>query len=323
MNSWSQDNVTRESVPADGHASPTEPDDRRVMDALRHGMLAVDRFRVCWVDRNSVHCALHGTIGDHTHSADAGDQIVRIALDSGVLCVEAASSRLLCWRFDGPQSLTVEPMAGIRLTDVALWHAGARLCVVSAHQRTVVQCVYDGDEKVFASDIVAVGDRCVVLEDGTLWCWGPMADCNLGPECSAATCEDPVLFPLRPIREIDGTLGRCALSVDGEATCFGFPSQLGFGDGSEMSCRTRGVVRVVSPTPFVTVRVQPSAACGLTQSRELYCWGTFVHDALRSRGADWRYSALIARGVRAFDLYADYFRFRLCFVVDGGEMRCL
>lgn len=283
----------------------------------RHGLLAVDSNRVCWASEKNIYCASTAAPTAWSWVAQMGSDIVRLEMGLASLCAQDVTTRMTCWR-TLPHSVGVEPVPSLQRSDVTLWSADMHLCLTETVQPNRVVCLNE-DPIAFPIPITELGDMCAVLDDQSLWCWGPSADCNLGPHCLVARCP-PVRVPL-PAVEVSGSLGRCAVLATDEVACFGFSPEIGFGEVYD-TCATRGGVYIRLPARVADLRVAPAAACALTVDDDLYCWGSRIHEPLRSRGANWDQAVLVGVGIQAFDLHADYYHFALCFASTAGGIEC-
>lgn len=116
---------------------------------------------------------------------------------------------------------------------------------------------------------------CAVATDGTAWCWGKNATGQLGDgTTSDRYLPVPVAAPGQVFDAIAANeYHTCALTVDGQAWCWGLndTGQLGIG----LATHTEPVPVPVSMPglAFATIALGISHTCGLTDAGNVWCWG--------------------------------------------------
>ena len=126
---------------------------------------------------------------------------------------------------------------------------------------------------------------CGITGRGELYCWGLSSNGALGPATDLLDCSDrygyyvkcsPVPILSSDLRAVAITAGgehTCALDATGTAFCWGanYAGQAGTGSEAELL--------VLAPTPvagghqFTEIVAGTAHTCGITASRDAYCWG--------------------------------------------------
>ncbi len=113
-------------------------------------------------------------------------------------------------------------------------------------------------------------DQCVILLDGTLWCWGNNASGALGRGAVGGSYSQPAPVTVLPSGSTVAQAGTgfdytCALtSNDHQVRCWG-TGQAGSGNGS--------AVQVQLPADAVELSVGEANACARVIGNDVYCWG--------------------------------------------------
>jgi alpha-tubulin suppressor-like RCC1 family protein/serine/threonine protein kinase len=114
---------------------------------------------------------------------------------------------------------------------------------------------------------------CGVATDGSAWCWGSDANGQLGDAVDSGDSSTPVRVRSgRRFASIAaGAVHSCALTVDGDAWCWG--SNVYGQLGNDSNSNSALPVRVAGGHAFVTLRAFGSHNCGVTSAGETFCWG--------------------------------------------------
>jgi alpha-tubulin suppressor-like RCC1 family protein len=119
---------------------------------------------------------------------------------------------------------------------------------------------------------------CGLTSDGTAWCWGrnvegqlgaPSAESCAGVSCAMAAVEVTGGLHFRSIEAGNGHT--CAVTLGGEAFCWGLNSWGQLGDGTRTG--TVAPVRAAPGLTFSSVSLDHLQTCGVTTSGDVYCWG--------------------------------------------------
>ncbi len=134
---------------------------------------------------------------------------------------------------------------------------------------------------------------CGVLLDGRGVCWGVNNQQQLGTEtdgrCEALGTGFPDAPCSRVPLEVDGgyrfaslsasAFHSCAVTVDGEAVCWGANNVGQLGDGTVWQ-GAKGPSLVVGDLQFTAVAAGSDHSCGVTRDQAIYCWGMNVFGQL-------------------------------------------
>jgi alpha-tubulin suppressor-like RCC1 family protein len=167
------------------------------------------------------------------------------------------------------------------------------------------QVVAIGDDEVAAqapllhfdrpatSVVAGDGHTCVILEGGSVRCWGRNQDGQLGlglvsadQRGAADTWNTDVDLGGKARMLAAGDDHTCALLTSGEVTCWGDGSagQLGYGStkdvGKNESPREAGVVEVVDHRPALAIACGGAHTCALFAEGDFQCWGQGKEGAL-------------------------------------------
>lgn len=106
---------------------------------------------------------------------------------------------------------------------------------------------------------------CATLQDGSVWCWGELAD-------GRGAAEPEAIKGLERTRSttLGGHFG-CALREDGSVWCWGGNKDGVLGDGSNVDRLHPGPVQNLARV--VEISAGQRHVCAVTEDRALYCWG--------------------------------------------------
>jgi alpha-tubulin suppressor-like RCC1 family protein len=177
---------------------------------------------------------------------------------------------------------------------------------------------------------------CVVVSDGTTYCWGTNEYGELGSTGAMETCEflsvernsctgtpQQVNTTLKFVA-LSGSLGHgltCGLTAQGVAYCWGFGLWGQLGNGQLSNSATP--VAVAGGLQFESIRVgsDGTGVCATTITTDLYCWGAL--GLLYANGQRFATSSVprlvdSALGFISFDLGQDH----ACGVTASGQAYC-
>ena len=153
----------------------------------------------------------------------------------------------------------------------------------------------------FTSMGVGSGHGCGLVADGTAYCWGSGMVAQLGTEEPTSRCEIvnadikgsvyrgtyrcsphpvPVGGGLRFTEISVGSDRTCGVTSDGSVYCWGGSYAVNYDFGPPPPSFVLAPVRVQSPVPLRSVRVNGLVACGLSEAGAAYCWGSNTFGAL-------------------------------------------
>ena len=180
---------------------------------------------------------------------------------------------------------------------------------------------------------------CVLLHDGSIWCWGNDSSGQLGiPAASDETCEGAFLCHPAPIKvpglttkmvQVSaGSDSTCALDTNGGVWCWGLNDSLQLGRPSAaMSNIDRTPVKIPGLPPFAQVSTGYRSACARVKGGSaVYCWGSNESGALGNGLVEGKPGG-VAPGVVAsltgtlVDVSSS-FGGHACALNDAGQMWC-
>ncbi len=226
------------------------------------GVAVAETFACAWNVRGEVWCwgaNDSGQLGDSTlvsraepHRVHARVAAAHVGVSSdGYACLLSTEGRAYCWgsgrdgqlgqgRTDGP-ILVPTPVAG---------------------------------EHQFKSISVGPDSHvCAIDGNGAVWCWGD----NGSGQVSASTTQGNVHMPTRIDAEqrfdqvASGNSFTCALSVGGQASCWGYNRDASLGVGDTAAHSSVQLVRTTEK--FLSISAGFRWTCGTTSSLHLVCWG--------------------------------------------------
>jgi alpha-tubulin suppressor-like RCC1 family protein len=172
-----------------------------------------------------------------------------------------------------------------------------------------------GSGMTFYALSVGVVSACGIASSSrSLYCWGSYGDNQH---------LTPVLFnDDHKFKDLSGGVASgCALTVEGDAYCWGEGTDGELGDGLNAPSATP--VQVVGGHTFASIGVGGGFACGLTTQRDAYCWGINDGGQLGSGSAEQKSSAtpVLVTGQHHFtslSVGADH----VCALDPAGEAWC-
>lgn len=277
----------------DGSTTPRGfPGPVTMPDATRFTEIGVGEFHVCALDtdgtpwcwgRNRQRQLGDGTREDRAVPARAGlppgMTFSAISVGGYHTCGLATDRSVWCWGYNA----SAQAGAGReRLTSLAKVPLPTSLAVV---------------------EIAAGGyHTCALAADGATWCWGSNSWGQLGDGAPGQYRRRPYVR-VRPV-EVNmpqgvrfshitayggggGNEHTCALTSEGAAWCWGFPSTLG--DGTDYNTQGGGPswpVEVAMPPQvvFASIDAGGSHTCALTAAGSAWCWGYVTNGALGNVG---------------------------------------
>jgi alpha-tubulin suppressor-like RCC1 family protein len=123
--------------------------------------------------------------------------------------------------------------------------------------------------------------NCVLLQDGTAWCWGRNSDGQLGIGVTYPPNNSVITMPTRVVDTglpgsgfVDlegGEYHTCGLRSDGSAWCWG---KNNFGQlGNNDTTSTNLPVAVATAQRFTAIAAGKNGTCALNLSGAIWCWG--------------------------------------------------
>ncbi len=196
-------------------------------------------------------------------------RLVSVSRGVGIACavlgtdpVKRTGAGLFCWGDERPDAW--EPR------DRTVWGPGGR---PSASPRRIALPARLAPDSIISLSLGATPFACVVVHDGTVWCWGMNDFGELGDGGTDAH-RSPVRVPLpeQAVAVSAGDYRACAFTRSAQIYCWGSNEDGMLGVGDTVSHHRP--VRVVAGAPFAAVSVGASgASCGLTISGGILCWG--------------------------------------------------
>ncbi|WP_413577800.1 Ig-like domain-containing protein [Bdellovibrio sp. HCB290] len=125
---------------------------------------------------------------------------------------------------------------------------------------------------------VSVGRRhaCAIMIDGTLKCWGNNSDGVVGAGNSASVFVTPVVVDggTKYRKVAAGSSMTCGITEDGVLKCWGWHYNGQLGDGTAISKSYPAIID--SGVKYIDIAVSrwgESHTCGITETKNLKCWG--------------------------------------------------
>ncbi len=274
-----------------------------------------------------------------TVTSDAGD---RLSVGAATSCVIAHSGELYCWGAGNWGQLGVGTVGRTRGAVAVPLHS----TVVSVSNGVGHTCAALDDGRVWCwgesglgevghgvgagTDhpirvegvehavrvATATGMSCALIDDGGVTCWGALVQTSLGNSGSIDTAAVSIPLP-GPAVDVQGTTGGwCALGQDGEVWCWGAayaasPAGLAADGGASSQVRIDGVADAVQ------LAVGDAAACAVSRSQTLMCWGGIVDGP----GPSWRDTAVVVMPGAAV-VNVSVGDESLCAVTAAGGVEC-
>jgi alpha-tubulin suppressor-like RCC1 family protein len=176
--------------------------------------------------------------------------------------------------------------------------------------------------ETFSAVSAGVDATCALSADGVRHCWGGnWLGARLGNGTHAAVNTPEPLDPEMRYRAIDvGSMSHgCAITVGGEARCWGDTSRGGVGNGD---VRYDAVpFRIAVSETMIAIARGHLHACGISVAAEAWCWGT-NHRGQLGAGAAFQDSDPhpVAGGIRFSSIDAG--DAHTCGIDDGGGLYC-
>lgn len=141
-------------------------------------------------------------------------------------------------------------------------------------------------------------DTCILTSTGLVYCWGDNACGEVGAPLGASDAGDagadfnPVSAPrqiLSGVKAISaGASSTCAILASGEVRCWGSLASL-FGDtssgGYNHACTPNATPTPIAGVPHLSaVSSTLSNGCGVTEDKDLWCWGSSFDNLLGRAG---------------------------------------
>jgi alpha-tubulin suppressor-like RCC1 family protein len=176
--------------------------------------------------------------------------VAQLALGVDSACARREDGTVMCWGYSGPEG---------------------RLGNGTTLATSVPALVKDVTD---AKDVsVGVNHACVVRKSGKVACWGDNTQRQVGDGTTTATTTPHEVIELADAKSVAlGSSFSCALREGGTVVCWGANGNGELGDKSKtVRSQPLPVVGIVGPATQVVAVA--SAACALTQTGDVYCWG--------------------------------------------------
>lgn len=194
-----------------------------------------------------------GQLGDGTQETSlvpiqvGGPNIEQLGLGNGHTCARKTDGSVVCWGEDNHGKL-----GNGRET----W--GRSLTATVALPRPAVDLV------------VGNQNSCVLLDDGSIHCWGwsEHGENGMGPAHSTVAHQIPGVFGA--VKTALGAYHTCALDALGDVYCWGAATFTGDPEGYGSN---GAPIHVGLPEPMIELKAGSYHTCGKSSSGALYCWG--------------------------------------------------
>lgn len=167
---------------------------------------------------------------------------------------------------------------------------------------------------------------CALDMSGAAWCWGTFSGQMLGVDAAAPSpikTPQPVVGGLTFTSIYANWATTCALTVAGEAYCWGDNTKGQLGIGTNTPPAALGPQKVMGDLHFTSVAGSlETGFCGITVSGDVYCWGEFSPKSVSDRlGAQSYVPHKLAIGapVRALSRVLDK---SMCVIATDGRALC-
>jgi alpha-tubulin suppressor-like RCC1 family protein len=234
-------------------------------------------------------------------------------------CALSADGRIYCWgvnndfilgyrrigavhgepvrtdlRFSGMALGGHSTLCAIRAEDSVLYCWGHNDMYQTGREPTTqadsVPAPVTGDLRASAVS-VANFSTCALDLSGAPYCWGSgVTRLGVDQQSGHVRTPHPVVGAWSFTAISAAEVHQCALTAAGEAYCWGNNGDGQLGVGSRAAPADFGPQRVATDLRFTSIAARgfPNATCGITTGADLYCWGLFAPEAVRTRLGDRR-----------------------------------
>lgn len=172
---------------------------------------------------------------------------------------------------------------------------------------------------------IAAGTQriCVLLENGSVWCWGPGFFGQLGNGSDSGSYEPVQVTGLgRGVTTlVGGSQHLCALTDAGRVWCWGanFEGQLGTGEGEQAN---QPVTPAGLESGVTALYGSDAGACAQKEDSEILCWGPNYSGALGVGDTDGRATPAPMTLLDETPLALSIGGSHACAVLEGGAVEC-
>lgn len=163
---------------------------------------------------------------------------------------------------------------------------------------------------------------CTLLQNGSVWCWGPNFYGDLGSGRDESSFEPVQVVGLRGITTLVGGNGHlCALSDAGQVSCWGEngEGQLGTGDGAPSN-------RPVTPggleSGVVALYGSDAGTCAQMEDGQVLCWGPNYSGALGAGDREHQMTPVRLTLLDETPLALSLGGSHACALLEGGAVEC-
>ncbi len=192
---------------------------------------------------------------------------------------------------EGPEVCDGGDLGGASCEDMEGYSGGSLACTGDCLGYDVTGCWTCGDQ-VCSMDLGETADNCamdcgavsvcaggahscVVLADGTAWCWGSNRSGQLGTGTAGGQSLMPV--PVEGLTGVEsitcGADHTCAVTTNGELYCWGANTSGQIGNGNAGGNEPTPTLVDVASATIVSASAGGAHSCAVTSDDDLYCWG--------------------------------------------------
>jgi alpha-tubulin suppressor-like RCC1 family protein len=144
---------------------------------------------------------------------------------------------------------------------------------------------------------------CGIQRDSTLWCWGSNTNGEVGAG-DTSPHNSPTQVGVLKWKSISGAKSGmagsytyfCGVTVDGDGYCWGYTATNG-NLGSNISNYASTPQKVIGGYKWLHIAATAFEACGITTSKQIYCWGGADYYGGGGMGGSYGYTPRLQVGV--------------------------